>query len=712
MKDLLESLNASQRDAVTSTEGPLLVLAGAGSGKTRVLTHRIAHIIRSGKAEPHQVLAITFTNKAAEEMKRRLAQLLGGAVSSSMWVSTFHSACVRILRRDIDVLGIGRNFTICDTDDQQKLIKKVLGDLGLSGSPWTPAGVLTTISRAKNNLVGPADFERTASDFYRRQVAKVYREYQRRLLSNNALDFDDLLFCTARLFRDHPEVLRRYARQFKYVLIDEYQDTNHAQYVIASMLCREHRNLCVVGDDDQSIYGWRGADIRNILEFEHEFPEARVIKLEQNYRSTKNILDVAGAVVSNNRGRREKRLWTRRERGEPVRYLAFSDEQEEARFVAAAIRDIYARTARYSDTAVFYRIHAQSRNLEEALSRWQIPYEIVGGVSFFERKEVKDILAYLRLIENPLDDIAAERIINVPARGIGAGTLERLQAHATRNGLSLMEAVADVDSTDLPARSKQMVRRFADIMTDLIEAKSSHTPSSLIRFVLAQTGYLTALKLEGTEEAESRIENLGELVSMAQELQEREGLTELGEFLGTVSLLTSSDTVRGDADRVLLMTVHSAKGLEFSNVFVVGLNEGLFPHSRSFDSEEELEEERRLFYVACTRAKEQLYLTSTQYRHFYGTMEQCVRSRFIDEIPGELLEQAGAAHRPGELKQKRRQLEPASRFAVGDLVVHDKFGTGTVVSQKGEGDDLEISVAFKGKGIVRLLARYAPLKKA
>ncbi|MEW6244863.1 MAG: UvrD-helicase domain-containing protein [Bacillota bacterium] len=711
MRDLLESLNESQRDAVTCTEGPLLVLAGAGSGKTRVLTHRIAYIIQSGKAEPHQVLAITFTNKAAEEMKRRIAQLLG-SVGSSMWVSTFHSACARILRRDIDVLGMGRNFTICDADDQQKLVKKVLGDLGLSGSPWTPAGVLATISRAKNNLVGPADFESTASDFYRRQVAKVYREYQRRLLSNNALDFDDLLFCTARLFSDYPEVLARYGRQFKYVLIDEYQDTNHAQYVIASMLCREHRNLCVVGDDDQSIYGWRGADIRNILEFEHEFPEARVIKLEQNYRSTQNILDVAGAVVSNNRGRREKRLWTRRERGEPVRYLAFPDEQEEARFVAAAIRDIYARTARYSDTAVFYRIHAQSRNLEEALSRWQIPYEIVGGVSFFERKEIRDILAYLRLIENPLDDVAAERIINVPARGIGAGTLDRLHAHATKNGLSLMEAVADVDGTDLPARSKQLVRRFADIMTDLIEAKSSHTPSSLIRFVLAQTGYLTALKLEGTEEAESRIENLGELVSMAQELEEREGLTELGEFLGTVSLLTSFDTVRSDADRVLLMTVHSAKGLEFSNVFVVGLNEGLFPHSRSFDNEGEMEEERRLFYVACTRAKEQLYLTSTQYRHFYGTMEQCFRSRFIDEIPGKLLEQPGLARKPGEVKQKERQREPAGRFAVGDLVVHDKFGTGTVVSQKGEGDDLEISVAFKGKGIVRLLARYAPLKKA
>jgi DNA helicase II / ATP-dependent DNA helicase PcrA len=685
---LLESLNPTQLDAVKHTEGPLLILAGAGSGKTRVLTHRVAYILDQGLAAPEEVLAITFTNKAAGEMKDRVA-LLVGPDSRRMWVSTFHAFCARILRVHAEKLGYKREFTIYDQADQVRLVRRCIVELGKDPKRFNPRSFAAQISAAKNVLMTPEDYLRSTEGYIAENVAEVYDLYQRRLYESNAMDFDDLIMQAVALLEIFPEVRERYQTRFKYVHVDEYQDTNHAQYRLVNILAAAHRNLCVVGDDDQSVYSWRGADIRNILDFERDYPEAKVVKLEQNYRSTQTILDAANAVVANNASRKAKELWTAGPEGERIRVFTAVDEYAEARFVVSEIESLIEVGARPADIAVFYRTNAQSRTLEDVLVREGVPYQIVGGVRFYERAEVKDATAYLSVISNPADSGSLERIINVPKRGLGSTSVARLQDHARRNGISLYEALAEAEAVDLTGAAKKACRAVLGLFEGWRVAAQEVLPAQLIGAVLDESGYRAELEAENTVEAESRLENLEELINAAREYERVEPEPTLEGFLQEQALYSEQDALSSEGGRVALMTLHNAKGLEFDHVFVVGMEEGTFPHARSLD-EQNLEEERRLCYVGITRAKASLTLSYAKLRSNWGEREYQMPSRFLSEIPEQL--KAGALSGSpagrggwGAALSRRGEFERAARetYRAGERVRHAKFGIGEVVEAGG-----------------------------
>src|SRR5579884_476670 len=689
---LLEGLNGPQREAVTAPDGPLLILAGAGSGKTRVLAHRIAYLLARKRARAGEVLAITFTNKAAQEMRDRVGVLVGRAVRA-MWVMTFHSACARMLRAHAERLGYTRQFTIYDQADSRRLIKRCLDELGIDPKRFTPAAIGAQISEAKNRLRDADAYAQMVGSYFEQTVADVYRAYERELHRMNAMDFDDLLVRAVDLLRLFDEVRERYAEGFRYVLVDEYQDTNHAQYVWLSLLTREHRNLMVVGDDSQSIYGFRGAEIRNILDFEDEFVDARVIKLEQNYRSTQTILDAANAVIANNRGRRAKTLWTDLGQGDPIKVRELEDEHAEARFVTGEIERLIDEGASRAEIAVFYRTNAQSRVLEDTLTRAEIAYQVVGGTKFYERAEIKDALAYLVTLVNPRDVGAFTRIVNTPPRGIGATSLSRLLGHANTTGASIWEAASAPERVPgLGAAAVKSIGRFMGTMHVLAERAAAGVPvAELLKETLRETGYLEWLEAQRTIEAQGRLENLEELVNVAAEYDAaEEGAHTLAEFLEQVSLRSDADERSDDEGLVTLMTLHNAKGLEFGVVFMIGCEEGVFPHSRALD-EGGLEEERRLCYVGITRAQRDLYICYARARQVFGARTWGIPSRFIAEIPAELTDRD--QERPGGLAAVReratswreggeggwsRQAAAAPSFAIGEDVSHPSFGEGVV----------------------------------
>ncbi|CAA9385526.1 MAG: ATP-dependent DNA helicase UvrD/PcrA [uncultured Rubrobacteraceae bacterium] len=690
---LLDSLNPTQRDAVEHTEGPLLILAGAGSGKTRVLTHRIAHLIDQGLAAPEEVLAITFTNKAAREMKDRVA-LLVGPDSRKMWVSTFHAFCARILRVHAEKLGYKREFTIYDGADQVRLVKRSIVELGKDPKRFNPRSFQAQISSAKNVLMSPDDFLRRSEGYIAENVAEVYDLYQRRLYENNAMDFDDLIMQTVALLELFPEVRDRYQTRFKYIHVDEYQDTNHAQYRLVNVLAAAHRNLCVVGDDDQSVYSWRGADIRNILDFERDYPEAKVVKLEQNYRSTQTILDAANAVVANNASRKAKALWTAGGEGERIRVFAASDEYAEARFVVSEVEKLTGRGEPAREIAAFYRTNAQSRALEDVLVREGVPYQIVGGVRFYERAEIKDAMAYLAVISNPADSVGLERIINVPKRGLGNTSVARLQDHARRSGSTLYEALAEAPAAGLSGKAAKACASLRELFEGWRVAAREVPPAELVGAVLDESGYRGELRNENTIESESRLENLEELINAAREYERVEPEPTLDGFLQEQALYTQQDSITSEGGSVTLMTLHNAKGLEYDHVFVVGMEEGTFPHARSLD-EQNLEEERRLAYVGITRARKTLTLTHAKLRSNWGEREYRMPSRFLSEIPDEYksgtVPTGSAAGRGGwgmaSFGQRsggfRQAASPGVSYSAGERVRHAKFGVGQVVDASG-----------------------------
>ncbi|WP_420542074.1 DNA helicase PcrA [Rubrobacter naiadicus] len=701
---LLDSLNPTQREAATHTEGPLLILAGAGSGKTRVLTHRIAYILERGLAGPEEILAITFTNKAAREMKERVA-LLVGPESRRMWVSTFHAFCARILRAHAEKLGYKREFTIYDQADSVRLVKRCIVELGKDPKRFNPRAFAAQISAAKNQLVSPDDFLKSAEGYIAENVAEVYDLYQNRLYENDAMDFDDLIMQTVALMELFPDVRERYQSRFRYISVDEYQDTNHAQYRLVNLLAAGHRNLCVVGDDDQSVYSWRGADIRNILDFERDYPDARVIKLEQNYRSTQTILDAANAVIANNASRKPKRLWTDGEAGERIRVFAAPDEHAEARFVASEVDRMLASGIPPSEVAVFYRTNAQSRALEDVLVREGIPYQIVGGVRFYERAEVKDAMAYLAVIANPDDSVSLERIINTPKRGIGQTSVAKLQEHAAREGITLYESLGEAERAGLSGKAQKSCTELRALFEGWRTAARELSPSQIVEAVLEESGYRGELEAEGTVEAESRLENLEELVGAARAYEAAEPEATLEGFLQEQALYSEVDEV-GSEGRVTLMTLHNAKGLEFDHVFIVGMEEDTFPHARSMD-EQNLEEERRLCYVGITRAKRTLTLSYARSRTSWGEREYRMPSRFISEIPEEF--RAGGT--PGFVARRgRSEPEPAvvtPGYRAGEKVRHAKFGLGEVVEARGG----RVVVRF-GTEERTFVPEIAPLSKA
>jgi DNA helicase-2/ATP-dependent DNA helicase PcrA len=743
MSRLLEQLNPRQREAVELTEGPLLILAGAGSGKTRVITYRIAYLIEARQVPPDSILAVTFTNKAADQMKERVARLLARDFQVWPHISTFHSFCARVLRRHGERLGYSRDFSIYDEDDQQRVVKACLEELGLTEQMASARGALARISYAKNRGITPAELYRQAADPTTEKLAALFERYERRLRQANALDFDDLLLKAVELFYQAPDVCEAYNGRFRYVLVDEYQDTNRIQYQLIRQLTLAQQNLCVVGDEDQSIYRWRGADIENILSFEKDYPQTRIIRLEQNYRSTQVILDAATAVVSRNVARKGKVLWTDRAGGQRVGLFEAQDAEEEALFVAAEIQNALA-AGQQESIAVLYRTNAQSRLLEEALRRNGIEYRVVGGFSFYARAEVKDVLAYARLVNNLPDSAAFLRVVNVPARGIGEAALGALQAAARRGNLSLWEALEqELAAQLLPARTLKALEGFHTLMRELIADRARLSLSEFLRSLLERTGYLAMLRAENTPEAEGRMENLQELVNAAADAEER-GET-LREFLDHAALVSEADDYDERA-RVTLMTLHSAKGLEFSTVFLVGLEEGLFPHKLSLEDDAALEEERRLCYVGMTRAKDRLILTWAGARRSFAreSFEASRASRFLREVPAELVESlspamlgakahtswenavnsvAGVEHflrergrAPGRRAASAggKTAAPASggRWRLGMRVRHPKFGLGTVLECEGEGEDTKLTVSFPGYGKVKLVERYALLEKA
>src|SRR5438445_3435737 len=629
----LADLNPAQQEAVLTTEGPLLVIAGAGSGKTRVLTYRVAHLIAACGVKPPEILAITFTNKAAGEMRDRLEGLLG-PVARAIWILTFHAACGRILRREAPRLGYRSNFTIYDQADQVRLTKQCLEELERDPKRFVPRGIHAQISAAKNQLVDPEEYASRVASFYDQTVAEVYDLYQRKLFASNAVDFDDMLLLTVRVLEHFPEARERWQKAFRYVLVDEYQDTNHAQYRLLEILAEKHRNLCAVGDPDQSIYGFRMADIRNILDFEKQFPEAKTLALEQNYRSTNTILQAANAVISHNRERKPKNLWSELGEGEPIHALEVEDEHAEARFVAAEIAALVEEGYNGSEVAVFYRTNAQSRVLEDVLVRQGIAYQVIGGPRFYERAEIKDVIAYLQAIDNPYDAVSLQRIANRPRRGIGDASLARLQAHADAQGISLWEALGQAEEAGIAAAPLRAVQQLHGLLQSLQAGALELEVSELLERVLERSGYLTALEAERTIESQGRIENLQELVGVAQEYQHTADEPSLSGFLQEISLYSDQDAIRGEQSLVTLMTLHNAKGLEFRAVFMIGMEEGIFPHSRSIE-EQGLEEERRLAYVGMTRAQERLTLAHAASRSLFGARNYNMPSRFLDELPGE-----------------------------------------------------------------------------
>ncbi len=635
MEDILNGLNKEQKEAVTTTEGPLLIVAGAGSGKTRVLTHRVAYLIKEKNVAPWSIIAITFTNKAAKEMKERISKLLGDDVAKDMWVGTFHSMCVRILRREIEKIGFDRNFLIFDTTDSKSVVKECIKELGIDDKVFSEKYFMAEISKAKNEFVDPVEFSKKhQNDYKTEKVIKVYSLYQTKLKSDNALDFDDIINYTIKIFKEFPDTLFYYQNKFSYVLVDEYQDTNKAQDILISQLAERTQNVCVVGDDQQSIYKFRGADIGNILSFEKRFKNTKVIKLEQNYRSTKNILNLANAVIKNNEGNVKKNLWTLNDSGDKPVVFQGNNEYDEANYVVQEIN--HQRTNeyyKYSDFAVLYRTNAQSRVFEEILLREGIPYKVVGGQKFYERKEIKDIIAYLRIVSNPSDNVSLKRIINEPKRGIGKTSLDNIQKIANDNGISMFDVISNINSY-VKTRANEALVDFANMINQLREMHCSI--EELTKSILEKSGYMKALEDENTDEAKSRIENLGEFLNVVIDFERENAENSLRDFLENLALVTDLDSVEEDADNVLLMTLHTAKGLEFSTVFVVGLEDGLFPSSRSFESESELEEERRLFYVGITRAREKLYLTCAKSRTVFGSTSYSIPSRFLTEISDDL----------------------------------------------------------------------------
>ena len=744
---LLEGMNPEQKEAVQTTEGPLLIMAGAGSGKTRVLTHRIAYLVKAKGVHPANILAITFTNKAAREMRERVDGLLGLGTSARMWVSTFHSMCVRILRRDIDRIGISKNFSILDTSDQLTVIKRVLKEANLDPKLYEPRTILGAISSAKNECMTVTDYKKAveySKDPREQKLGQLYEAYTKQLRKNESLDFDDLIMMTLELFKREPHVLEHYQERFQYIHVDEYQDTNNAQYELVQMLGAAHHNVCVVGDSDQSIYRWRGANIENILSFEKDYPEAKMIMLEQNYRSTATILAAANDVIQNNRGRIDKRLRTDNSEGDPIYVYKARTEREEAQFIVEKMIELKKEHGyQPSDFAVLYRTNAQSRSLEEYLVKANIEYTVVGGTKFYERKEIKDLLAYLRLIANNDDDIALARVINEPKRGIGATSYEKMVAFARMNDRSVFDALQEVDFMNLSGRATNAAREFREMIVQLTSMQEYISVGELVTEVLERSGYKEMLRNEKTIEAASRLENIEEFLSVTLAFERRaeeEGSDKtLVSFLTDLALIADIDALDdeevAEEDRVVLMTMHSAKGLEFPVVFVIGLEENIFPHIRSMHDDDEMEEERRLAYVAITRAEKQLYLTSASSRMLFGRSNYNVPSRFLNEIDESRIERIGESTsdafaipsgRPrrrsysfGTTKQAKKRTDSYQRsggekigWQSGDKARHKKWGVGTVVSVKGAGDDLELDIAFPPPtGIKRLLAKFAPIEK-
>ncbi|GGP08020.1 DNA helicase PcrA [Oceanobacillus neutriphilus] len=740
LEAMINTLNPEQQKAVRHTEGPLLIMAGAGSGKTRVLTHRIAYLMGEREVAPRNILAITFTNKAAREMKERVAKLVGPQ-GQYMWVSTFHSMCVRILRRDIDRIGYSSNFSILDSGDQLSVIKQVLKNLNIDPKKFDPRAMLGQISAAKNELITEEEFAKNAGNFYDRQVSQVYESYQKMLRKNQSLDFDDLIMQTIHLFDRVPEVLEYYQRRFQYIHVDEYQDTNHAQYYLVKQLAEKYQNLCVVGDSDQSIYRWRGADITNILSFEKDYPSVKTVMLEQNYRSTKSILQAANKVIGNNSGRKPKNLWTDNDDGKKISYYKGATEQDEALYIADTIQQL-TRGGKYqpSDIAILYRTNAQSRAIEDTFVKSAISYQMIGGTKFYDRKEIKDMIAYLRLITNPDDDISFQRVVNEPKRGIGKTSIERLQAYAAEHDISLYEAVKEVDFTGVSKKAANALAGFQDLIRSLTKQQEFLTATDMVEAVLERTGYEEMLNNERSIEAQSRLENLEEFKTVTQEFEKANEDKTLIAFLTDLALIADIDRVDEEdpdhSQKITMMTLHAAKGLEFPVVFLIGMEENVFPHSRSMFDEEEMEEERRLAYVGITRAEQELYLTHAQMRTLYGRTNMNPISRFIDEIPEELLEGRETVQKSpfgggGSLRNSfgmKQEAPPKRRaekiqgpkasgaeskdWSVGEKAVHKKWGTGTVVRVQGEGDKMELDVAFPAPvGIKRLLAKFAPITK-
>ncbi|MEK4239836.1 DNA helicase PcrA [Paenibacillus sp. FSL H7-0714] len=772
IQDAVSRLNPPQRQAVETTEGPLLIMAGAGSGKTRVLTHRIAWLIANRKAPPWAILAITFTNKAAREMQERVSKLVGPE-GRDIWVSTFHSMCVRILRKDIERIGFTSNFSILDSTDQLSVIRNCMKELNIDTKKFEPKAVQAIISASKNELITPAQYEQKVGDYFEGLVAKVYKMYQRRLRSNNSLDFDDLIMKTIELFKEVSEVLDFYQKKFKYIHVDEYQDTNRAQYMLCRMLADSHHRICVVGDSDQSIYRWRGADITNILNFEEDYPEAKTILLEQNYRSTANILNAANGVIALNSGRKPKKLWTDSEEGAKIKVYRADSEHDEGYFVTGEISKNVKQGQAYQNHAILYRTNAQSRVIEEILIKSDIPYQIVGGIKFYDRKEIKDLLAYLRLLSNPDDDISLTRIINVPKRGLGDTTVGKLAAAAGERGVSIFRVLQTVDDLGFAGRTRNMLVEFYDMIEALHRMVEFLSVTELTEKILEMSQYRLELQNENTLESRSRLENIDEFLSVTMEFEKNNEDKSLVSFLTDLALIADIDSVNDDeedrSDAVVLMTMHSAKGLEFPTVFIVGMEEGVFPHSRAFQDNDELEEERRLAYVGITRAEKQLFLSCARMRTLFGRTTANQPSRFIEEIPEELKEDtaktqdrfqrggsevggayggrgfsggsrgnfggrsgaAGAAPigsgstasaatskssvtvtSGGAQHATGAGAAAAGEYKAGDKVSHGKWGTGTVVAVKGTGNDTELQIAFPAPvGVKRLLAGFAPITR-
>ncbi|WP_246565481.1 DNA helicase PcrA [Tissierella carlieri] len=729
--DYLNGLNDRQREAVLHTDGPLLILAGAGSGKTKVVTHKIAYLIEEKGIFPGNILAITFTNKAANELKERVGRLLSANVDT-MWMGTFHSICVRILRRDIDKIGYNRSFTIYDRDDQITLIKECIKEKNLDKDTYKESSVLAQISKLKDAMTDPDKFiNQNYKDFYLRNIGELYSLYQEKLKQYNALDFDDLIIKTVQLLKSNSDVLDYYQRKFKYVFVDEYQDTNKVQYELTILLSGKHNNICVVGDSDQSIYGWRGADITNILNFEKDFQNSTTIMLEQNYRSTQNILNLANKVIKNNSERKDKNLWTENHGGEPIYYEELPDSEDEALFVASKIEELISQGYSLSDFAILYRTNAQSRSFEDSFIRKNIPYKIVGGLKFYDRKEIKDIVAYLKVLQNPVDNISLKRIINVPKRGIGNATIDKVEEFASETNDSIYGALLSLDSiSDLNGRAKNSLKPFVDMMNKLMAMKEVMGVKDFIEEVINTTGYIRELERENTIEAQTRIENIKEFISVAIDFEMRTGESNLEEFLANVALLSDVDKTSDTTNVVTMMTVHSAKGLEFPAVFLVGMEDGLFPITRAVDNESELEEERRLCYVAVTRAEKLLFITNARVRTIYGNVNYTLPSRFIEEM-GDAIEKKEKKNIKEQLvsikdftsnrdkvvprpfiiqAQPKPQGDKNLDVSVGDKVKHKKFGIGTIVQIKDRDNDKELVISFEGEGLKRLLLSIAPIE--
>lgn len=759
MNPLLTGMNDRQAEAVQTTDGPLLIMAGAGSGKTRVLTRRIAYLIDEKLVNPWNILAITFTNKAAREMKERAFSL--NQATEDCLIATFHSMCVRILRREADHIGYNRNFTIVDPGEQRTLMKRILKNLNLDPKKWNERAILGTISNAKNDLIDEVAYENMAGDMYTEIVAKCYTAYQKELRQSEAMDFDDLIMLTLRLFDQNPDVLTYYQQRYQYVHVDEYQDTNHAQYQLVKLLASRFKNICVVGDADQSIYGWRGADMQNILDFEKDYPEAKVVLLEENYRSTKTILQAANEVIRNNRNRHPKNLWTQNEDGEEIVYYRANDEQDEALFVARTIDQLTREGYSHKDFAVLYRTNAQSRTVEEALLKANIPYTMVGGTKFYSRKEIRDVISYLNLIANPSDNISYERVVNEPKRGVGPGTVEKIRNFAASQNVSLLEASSQIMLSLVKGKAAQSVFDFANLILNLRERLDELTVTELVEIVLEKTGYTEQLVAQGTLESQARIENIEEFLSVTKNFDEysendteETGLDKLSRFLNDLALVADTDDAgTQESSEVTLMTLHAAKGLEFPVVFIIGMEENVFPLSRATEEEDELEEERRLAYVGITRAEKVLFLTNANSRLLYGKTNYNRPTRFLNEISSDLLNYQGLA-RPANtsfkasyvngktvqfgqgtslaqaLQERKRQVGPSSisssqlpfgknieatqpdlNWAIGDIAHHKKWGDGTVLEVSGSGSSLELKINFPEVGLKKLLASVAPIEK-